>query len=257
MENVVYLIDCMEYMKGIPDRYFDIAIVDPPYFSGPEKKRYYGNSTGKSKHSKTQAPQTVKRRTYEPLEDSWEVPDEAYFDELRRISREQIIFGINYFTHLSYVPGRIVWYKCNEYSSYSDAEIALCTFHTSVRLFEYMWNGMMQGRSLEEGRVQQGDKRKNEERIHPTQKPLALYRWILLHYALPGFKVFDSHAGSGSLRLVCYDLSLHFEGCEKDEGYWKAQEERYRKYISQKQLFTGEELQSEIYRKRYREDGTD
>ena len=156
--------DCMEYLPQFPDKYFDIAVVDPPYFSGPEKRNYYG---------RTVSPIGVQR--HYKSSDEWSVPDNTYFDELARVSKEQIIWGCNYFNY-PFGPGRIVWDKCNGDSSFSDCEIAYCSLHDSVRLFRYMWNGMFQGKSIEEGTIQQGNKQKNEKRIHPTQKPVNLYR---------------------------------------------------------------------------------
>ena len=128
--------DCMEGMARYPDRYFDLAVVDPPYFSGPEKRKFYGRKI---------SPIGVQRH-YEPSSE-WEVPGKDYFDELMRVSRHQIIWGCNHFDY-PFGPGRIVWDKCNGSSSFSDCEIAYCSLHDSVRLFRYMWNGMMQGLSL-------------------------------------------------------------------------------------------------------------
>ena len=135
--------DCMDGMKIFPDKYFDLAVVDPPFFSGPEKRNYYG---------RTASPIGVKRY-YKPS-DEWEVPEKPYFDELKRVSKHQIVWGCNYFNY-SFGPGRIVWDKCNGKSSFSDCEIAYCSMHDSLRLFRYMWNGMFQGKSIAEGAVHQ------------------------------------------------------------------------------------------------------
>ena len=120
----------MDYLPLFPDNYFDLAIVDPPYFSGPERREYYGRKI---------SPIGV-QRYYEPSE-KWEVPGLGYFQELERVSKEQIVWGCNYFDY-HFPPGRIVWDKCNGGSSFSDCEIASCSLHDSVRLFRYMWNGM-------------------------------------------------------------------------------------------------------------------
>ncbi len=162
-----YNIDCMEGMKNIPDKYFDLAIVDPPYFKGPNTRKYYGREKSKLK---------VKRKDYEIISnDNWEVPEEDYFNELLRVSKHQIIWGINYF-YKCLGSGRIVWDKVNDGSSFSNCEIAYCSFHDSVRIFRYMWRGMFQGKSIAEGHIQQGDKSLNEYRIHPCQKPVKLYK---------------------------------------------------------------------------------
>lgn len=186
--------DCMELMSTIPDKFIDLAIVDPPYFSGPEKRRYYGSKVSTTK---------VKRRYYPPLE-SWKVPTAEYFDELFRVSKHQIILGVNHYKYIFPSSGRIVWDKCNGKSTFSDCEIAYCSLHDSVRMFRFMWNGMMQGKSIEEGHIMQGNKKFNEKRIHPTQKPVALYEWILQTYAKEGWILLDTHVGSGS-SLIAFE----------------------------------------------------
>lgn len=143
MSDGYYNLDCMQGMKHFPDKYFDLAIVDPPYFSGPERREYYGRAVSSI---------GVKRRLYHKM-DTWEVPGEDYFKELFRVSKEQIVWGCNYFDY-PFGPGRIIWDKCNGASSYSDCEIAYCSLHDSVRMFRYMWNGMLQGKSLTEGWIQ-------------------------------------------------------------------------------------------------------
>lgn len=163
-KNQLVNLDCMKALKEYPDNHFDLAIVDPPYFSGPEKRGFYGQKV---------SPIGV-QRFYEKSEE-WKVPGPEYFKELERVSKHQIVFGCNYF-QWNFPPGRIVWDKCNEKNSFSDCEIASCSLHDSVRLFRYMWSGMMQGKSISEGHIQQGNKKLNEKRIHPTQKPVALYK---------------------------------------------------------------------------------
>lgn len=212
-------------MKKYPDNYFDLAIVDPPYFSGPEKRRYYGRKV---------SPIGVKRLYGETSE--WEVPDNEYFDELFRISKHQIIWGVNYFDY-SFGAGRIVWDKVNGESSFSDCEIAFCSFHDSVRLFQYMWNGMMQGKSISEGHIQQGNKRLNEKRIHPTQKPVNLYRWLIQKYAKEGYKILDTHVGSASSLIAFEEAGLEYIGFEKDEQIFKSALARLEGYKSQLKLF--------------------
>jgi len=213
--------DCMDYLPLFPDNYFDLAIVDPPYFSGPERREYYGRKI---------SPIGV-QRYYEPSE-KWEVPGLGYFQELERVSKEQIVWGCNYFDY-HFPPGRIVWDKCNGGSSFSDCEIASCSLHDSVRLFRYMWNGMFQGKSLEEGTVQQGNKVLNEKRIHPTQKPVALYDWLLAKYAVPAAKILDTHVGSASSLIACHKAGVSYIGFEKDRHYYELANERLEEYKSQ------------------------
>lgn len=200
--------DCMAERVEFPDNYFDVAIVDPPYYSGPEKRKFYGRKI---------SPIGV-QRIYDKST-SWSVPEREYFDELFRISKNQIIFGCNYFDY-PFGSGRIVWDKCNGSSSFSDCELAYTSFHDSVRLFRYMWNGMMQGKSISEGHIQQGNKKLNEKRIHPTQKPVNLYRWLVQKYLKPGQLVLDTHVGSGSSLIAFEEYGLQYVGYEIDKNYY-------------------------------------
>ena len=122
-------------------------------------------------------------------------------------------------------------------SSFSDCEIAATNCFESVRLFRYMWNGMFQGKSIAEGTVQQGNKALNEKRIHPTQKPEDLYRWIYRNYTKPGDKILDTHLGSGSSRRAAYDFGLDFTGIEIDPGYFEKQDAAWAEYTAQERLF--------------------
>lgn len=225
MISEVFNESCMAGMARYPDKYFDLAVVDPPYFSGPEKRGYYGRKVSK----------IGVHRDY-PISPEWEVPGIDYFAELVRVSKKYIVWGCNYYKVI-FPTGRIVWDKCNEKSSFSDCEIAATNLFESVRLFRYMWNGMMQGKSIAEGWVQQGDKRKNEQRIHPTQKPVALYTWIFQNYAKPGDKILDTHLGSGSSRIAAYEQGLDFVGFEIDKQYFDLQEERFEAHTAQMSLF--------------------
>jgi len=217
--------DCMEHLPQFPDKYFDIAVVDPPYFSGPEKRNYYG---------RTVRPIGVQRH-YKPS-DEWSVPDKTYFEELSRVSKHQIIWGCNYFDY-PFGSGRIVWDKCNGDSSFSDCEIAYCSMHDSVRLFRYMWNGMMQGKSIEEGHIQQGNKKLNEKRIHPTQKPVNLYRWIAQKYIEKGWKVLDTHVGSASSLIAYEEYGIDYVGFEKDRYYYDLANKRLQEHRAQLTVF--------------------
>lgn len=183
--NIAENIDCMKAMKNLPDKAFDLAVVDPPYFSGPERRGYYGSKVSK----------IGVHRDY-PISPKWDIPTRDYFDELERVAKRYIVWGCNYFDY-HFAPGRIVWDKCNEGSSFSDCEIAATNCHDSVRLFRYMWNGMMQGKSISEGFVQQGNKALNEQRIHPTQKPVALYTWLFQKYAKPG-TAYSTHTSAAA-----------------------------------------------------------
>jgi site-specific DNA-methyltransferase (adenine-specific) len=215
----IHNIDCMEYMKGLDDNAFELAIVDPPYgidagntFSGKERKSGKGASYKTAFASK-----------------DWDkgIPDEAYFNELMRVSKNQIVWGANYMSHL--LPpsmGWIVWDKDNGTTKFSDAELAFSSFDRALRLHKYTWNGMIQG-----------DMKNKESRIHPTQKPVKLYEWLLANYAKDGDRILDTHLGSGSSAIAAHYGGFDFVGCELDEDYFKAAKERISRETAQVALF--------------------
>ena len=221
----LYNADCMEIMQSLPDKAFDLAIVDPPYYSGPERRNYYGSAVSAT---------GVVRRCY-GKSDRRNVPSADYFDELRRVARHYIVWGCNYYDYV-FAHGRIIWDKCNGSSTFSDCEIAATDMIESVRLFPYMWNGMMQGKSISDGRTAKGNKATNELRIHPTQKPVALYAFLLNRFAKPGDRILDTHLGSGSSAIAAADLGIDFTGIEIDARYFKLAVERVRRYSSQSRL---------------------
>ena len=212
-------------MARFPDKYFDLAVVDPPYFSGPERRSYYGSKV---------STQNVRRRKY-PVVEKWEVPGADYFHELERVAKRYIVWGCNYFDY-RFAPGRIVWDKCNGSSTFSDCEIAATNIHDSVRLYRYMWNGMMQGKSVDEGHIMRGNKATNDERIHPTQKPIDLYRWIFRTYAKEGQRILDTHVGSGTSRRAAWEYRLEFIGFEIDKTYYDLQELYYNNTTEQQRM---------------------
>lgn len=199
----LHLIDCMAFMATVPDKHFDLAIVDPPYFDGPNKSGYYGK--GYSNLGVQRA------KHYDSLE-NWDIPTSQYFAELKRISKNQIIFGANHFAGEfdSSAPGWIVWDKDNGKSSFADAELAYTSFDRAVRIFRYRWSGMIQG--------YHGNKSLNQTRIHPTQKPIQLYEWLLANYAKAGQRIYDSHLGSGSHAIACNKLGFSLVANEKDKS---------------------------------------
>lgn len=200
--------DYRNVLHKYEDNQFDWLLADPPYFDGPNKLGYYRNG-GKPSSS------GVITNVYESI-DSWEVPGWDYYNEVCRISRNQIIWGINYFVFAGEHSGRIVWDKVNGDSSFSDCELAMISTIDSTRLIRYMWNGMMQGKSLAEGHIMQGDKKKNEKRIHSTQKPVLLYKWLLKNFVEPGASILDTHSGSLSLGIACHDMGHPLTAIEKD-----------------------------------------
>lgn len=212
-------IDCMAYMATLPDKAFDLAIVDPPYgidaantFAGEERKSGQGASY---------------KTAFEAKDWDKGIPDKTYFDELIRVSKNQIVWGANYMSHL--LPpsmGWIVWDKDNGTTKFSDAELAFSSFDRALRIWKYTWNGMMQG-----------DMKNKEHRIHPTQKPVKLYQWLLANYAKEGDRILDTHLGSGSSAIAAHYGGFDFVGCELDEDYYKAACERFNNETAQEDMF--------------------
>lgn len=205
--NRIIHADCMDIMKDIPDKYFELAIVDPPY--GNVDAIGLINSNGHS----------ANRKDYKQFNNI--APNEKYFNELKRISKNQIIWGGNFF---GLKGGYLCWNK--EGTAFGEAELAYCSMFNSVRIYKHTWNGM----------IQENMKQK-EIRIHPTQKPVALYRWLLQNYAKTGDKIIDTHSGSGSLACACHLEKFDFLAIEKDEDYFKSSVERLDTLRSQGVLF--------------------
>ena len=214
--------DCLEAMRQMEDNAFDLAVVDPPYGIGYDKaiSKQGGSKFGNAKTAK---------KNYHTADWDKSVPSEEYFEELFRVSKKQIIWGGNYF-QLPPSKGFIVWDKRVDDSmsnDFADCELAWLSKGLGVaRVFRFCWNGMIQG-----------DMKNKEERFHPTQKPVALYKWILSKYAKPGDKILDTHLGSGSSRIAAYDLGFDFVGYEIDKFYFDKQEERFAKHTAQTSLF--------------------
>jgi site-specific DNA-methyltransferase (adenine-specific) len=218
IENKVYNMDCIEGMKMYPDKYFDLAVVDPPYGIGENGQR---NVTGDRPTEKWKNP---KSQHYKTFDDS-QIPTEDYFKELFRVSKNQIVFGGNYFTE--YLPpskGWIVWDKQADIKEHlSMCELAWSSFDKKCNKYEYLWAGFK--------------KKHQVERIHPTQKPVDLYRWVLQYYAEKGMKILDTHLGSGSSRIAAYKGGFNFVGFEIDSDYYNASIKRYELAIQQQTLF--------------------
>ena len=216
-ESIALNIDCMEYMATLPDKAFDLAIVDPPYGIG---------ESGASNHTRSKL---AKAKNYKPFSgNDKEPPKQEYFKELFRVSKNQIIWGANHFMSRMPIDSHcwIVWDKQNGVTDFADCELAWASFNTAVRKFEFRWQGMLQGNMANK-----------ETRIHPTQKPVALYEWILTNYAKEGDRILDTHLGSGSSRIAAYNLGFDFVGCEIDKDYFDKQEERFARHTAQTSLF--------------------
>lgn len=209
-----------------PAGFFDLSLPDPPYFSGPERRGYYGQRESR----------IGIKRLYKKS-DTWTLPTFGEFEEIRRVSKNYIFFGCNYFD-FPFHSGRIVWDKVNDSSDYSDCEIAATDLFDHVRIVRYMWNGMLQGESATNGAKMQGNKSLNERRIHPTQKPVLLYKAILSKWAKPGMKILDTHMGSQSLRIACYDMGFDYWGWETYLDHFEAGNKRFAHHASQMPLFS-------------------
>jgi site-specific DNA-methyltransferase (adenine-specific) len=209
--------DNMELMAKYPDNYFNLAIVDPPYGIGESSK----DNQDRSKLSKS--------KNYGSKNWDDNAPNSDYFIELKRVSKNVIIWGANHF--IENIPNAnssswIVWDKQNGDNDFADCELAWTNHSTAVRKFEFRWAGMLQG-----------DMKNKETRIHPTQKPVALYKWILDKYANECDKILDTHLGSMSIAIACHDYGFELVGCELDAEYYEAGIKRVKNHVSQIKLF--------------------
>ena len=225
----VFNMDCMEGMKQYTDGYFDLAIVDPVY--GDVRKGGYMKGLGGGR---------VAQRDYDNT--CWDQPKTGkdYFTELFRVSKNQVIWGGNYFTEQICKNSTcwLIWDKCHPSGiCYADCELAWTSFDGATRLFRYMWNGMNQGKSMTEGHIMQGNKKKNEVRRHPMQKPANLYRWIYEILDIPaGSKILDTHVGSGTHRIAAFDYGMDFTGYEIVKKYFEDQEIAFAQYTAQTRM---------------------
>ena len=201
-KQIAYNMDCMEAMREMPDKAFELAIVDPPYGIGVDKMTMFDGAKKQSRH-----------KEYRDI-----APTNEYFSELFRVSKNQIIWGGNYF---SLSPSRcfLSWDKIQEFSG-ADFELAWTSFDKPSKTFR-----MCRAEAYGNGT------------IHPTQKPVKLYEWLLTNYAKQGDKILDTHLGSGSSRIAAYNLGFDFVGYEIDHDYFAAQEERFQKHTAQIRFF--------------------
>lgn len=211
--------DCLDYMRGCADKEFELAIVDPPY----------GIKADKDAVRRKKREQKLGGYPNDYTEKNWdaEPPPQEYFDELFRISKNQIIWGANHFIDRINKPSScwVVWDKLNGEFSYADCELAWTSFKTAVRKFEWRWAGYIQQST-----------RYKEIRIHPTQKPVALYKWLLQNYNKDKGRVLDTHLGSGSIAIACHDMQIPLVGIEIDEEYYVKAKERLEREQSQLSL---------------------
>jgi len=218
--------DCMELMARYPDKYFDLAIVDPPYGININKHRIKDKNVYKTGFNKYGASISHKKDYGDKIWDE-NIPDDNFFKELIRVSKHQIIWGGNYFAHkLPQSFGWIFWDKDTSGSDFADGEIAWTSFKKPIRKVFWRWNGLLQQ-----------DMTNKETRIHPTQKPVALYKWLLHNYAKAGDKILDTHLGSGSIAIACHDYGFELTACELDAEYYDAAIKRIKNHVSQQKLF--------------------
>ncbi len=205
---MIYNQDCLEAMKDMSDNQFDLAIVDPPYGIGMDKNR--NSNKGKNGF-----------KIYHDTNWDSKAPDKIYFDELIRVSKNQIIWGANHF--ISKIPYDsscwVVWDKNNGDCDNADAELAWTSFKSAVRKYVKHISSTF------------------KYRIHPTQKPIQLYEWLLIKYAKEGDKILDTHLGSGSIAIACHNLGYDLTGYEMDKDYYKAAIKRIEQHKAQKRLF--------------------
>ena len=237
--SAVFNEDCMTTMKRYADKFFHLAIVDPPYGIGVGNMAYLKemNTTVKQKNgtrmngNKNKKPYTQKQWDNAP-------PPQAYFDELKRVSQHQIIFGIDYMKWQGIGTGRIKWDKgVAEGMSFNKYEVAYCSKIDDEIELPLLWAGMCQAKSLAEPMTQQGNKKLNEKRIHPCHKPILLYQKLLMMFGEQGQNILDTHLGGGSNRIACHKAGFNFVGSEIDEEYFTKQEARWKNFIAQTTLW--------------------
>ena len=221
-----------DVMCQFPDKYFDWAVCDIPYGIGVAKMAYLRetNTTVKQKNGTRINPNRKKKKhAFKDWDNS--TPPQEYFDELRRISENQIIFGADYTDWIGLGTGRIKWDKgFDEDVSFNRYEYAYCSAIDDEIEIPLLWAGMMQAKSLKEPMTQQGNKKLNEKRIHPCHKPVMLYDAIFLRFGIKNMKVIDTHLGSGSIRITADKFNCEFVGCEIDSEYFSDHEKRWFNY---------------------------
>jgi len=221
----LYNQDCMEAMAGFDDNQFDLAIVDPPYGIDADKKQ---NAAAEAR-IKSKGKSKAGRRWKQYKTTSWdnEVPKDEYFIELFRVSKTQIIWGGNYFSFIwTYSNSFIIWNKMQRDFSLADGELAWYSkTNKAMRVFDFSRSGAL------------ADNNNNGGRLHPTQKPVKLYEWLLMNYAKEGDKILDTHLGSGSIAIACHNLGYDLEGYELDKDYYIAAKKRLQEHQSQLRMF--------------------
>ena len=209
--------DNMNLMSRYEDNYFDLAIVDPPYGINADNKNNGKNSDRHEKASK------AKINTYKKTNWDNAIPNDEYFAELKRVSKKQVVWGANFF---NLQGGFLFWNKKVTMPTYSQGELAWLSWSNKVDYVSITWHGMLQH-----------DMKNKEQRIHPTQKPVKLYEWLLMNYANEGDKILDTHLGSGSIAIACHNLGFDLTACELDKDYYYSAVKRITEHQSQMRMF--------------------
>ena len=207
--------DCMDLLKRTPDKYFELSIVDPPYGINADIK----NSIKDLKTKKSA------KLSKDYGNQNWDnsIPNDKYFQELKRVSKKQIIWGANFF---NLQGGMLYWHKNVTMPTYSTGELAYLSWLNKIDFVEITWHGMLQH-----------DMKNKEVRIHPTQKPVKLYEWLLMTYAKEGDKIVDTHRGSASLDIACHNLGFDLVTCELDKDYFNDGNKRLNQHQNQLKMF--------------------
>lgn len=228
--------DNMQLMARYPDNYFDLAIVDPEYGIGASKPSKKPNKAIQKNGNIL----NVKSQKYNHKDWDNKPAGSEYFKELFRVSKNQIIWGVNYYDY-DLRGGRIVWNKMNGDSDQFGCEIAYCSLNNRTDIVNYLWAGMFQGvycgSNIQKALIQQGNKQLNEKRIHPTQKTILLYKYLIDKYASEGMKILDTHLGSGSIAIACHDYGFDLTACELDKEYFDKAMERINNHRKQLTMF--------------------
>lgn len=218
-------------MARYPDNYFDLAIVDPPYGIGASKQ---SQSSSKIKGRKNSI---VKRSTLNSKNWDNDIPTKDYFNELFRVSKAQIIWGGNYFP-LPLINSWIVWNKLQVLETRSDGEMAWTSFKRPLKIVPLLQDGFKRGQNVGYNQpVIYNEPFSGKQTIHPTQKPVALYKWLLNKYAQQGDKILDTHLGSGSIAIACHDYKFDLTACELDKEYFDKAMQRINNHLAQQKLF--------------------
>lgn len=249
--------DNMELMERYPNKYFDVAVIDPEYGIGESSKNHKSRNTAIVQKNGSK----LKTKDSNYTKKHWDnkPPSDDFFNEIKRVSINQVIFGANYFSQIikntckpprrneydyflkQNPKGFIIWDKVNGSNDFNDCEIIYTSYDFDSFVLYYMWNGMMQGvdvsTDLQKALIQIGDKSLNEKRLHPTQKPIKLIKWIFNFLNIFNLKVLDTNTGLMVVVLVSIDAECEIVACDKEEEYFNKGIQRVKNHVSQLKMF--------------------